>query len=258
MAGFAGGGSGFGALARGAAFYVLLFAWTIGYGVLVIPLLLAPRAVVLAAARLWNRGAMDLVTSVAGIGYAVRGAENIPDEPAIIAVKHQSAFETLALPLILGDPLFVLKRELLWIPLFGWYLARLGNIGIDRGAGTPALRAIVRESGDALKAGHHVVIFPEGTRVAPGQTRPYGPGVAALYTMLKVPVVPVALNSGLFWGRRRWGKRTGKVVIAFLPAIRPGLERDAFVAELARRIETVTGRLMDEATGRAPAHRDAP
>ena len=201
---------------------------------------------------------MALVTHVAGIRYSLRGTDNIPDAPAIFAVKHQSAFETLALPLIIDDPLFVLKKELFQIPLFGWYLARLGNIGIDRGAGTNALRAIVRESADALKAGHHVIIFPEGTRVAPGATRAYGPGVAALYTMLKVPVVPVALNSGLFWGRRAWGKKAGNVTIAFLPAIRPGLEREAFVAELSRRIEAVTGRLMDEAMGRAPAHREAP
>ena len=253
-AAFAAGGPSAAALARGTAFYVLLIAWTLGYGILVLPLLLAPRSVVLAAARLWNRGAMALVTHVAGIGYQLRGADNIPDAPAVIAVKHQSAFETLALPLILDDPLFVLKKELFSIPLFGWYLARLGNIGIDRGAGTQALRAIVQESAEAMEAGHHIIIFPEGTRVAPGATRPYGPGVAALYAMLGVPVVPVALNSGLFWGRRTWGKRAGTVTVAFLPAIRPGLPRDAFVAELSRRIETVTARLMDEAAGRTRTH----
>lgn len=231
---------------RGAVFYVLLIAWTLGYGVLVTPLLAAPRAIVLAAAKFWNRVAMAMVRHIAGIDYELRGTENIPARPAVFAVKHQSAFETLALPLILGDPLFVVKRELFWIPLFGWYLARLGNIAIDRAAGPKALKAIVRRAERALEAGHNVIIFPEGTRVAPGETRDYGPGVAALYAMLDVPVVPVALNSGLFWRRRSIGKTPGKVCIAFLPVIAPGLPRAQFMAELARRIETVTNRVLAE------------
>ena len=245
---------GFASLLRGAVFYVLLIGWTLAYGLLVIPLLAAPRCVVLAAARFWNRVSMMIVRSVAGIGYEVQGLENIPDRPAIFAVKHQSAFETLALPLILDDPLFVVKRELFWIPLFGWYLARLGNIAIDRAAGPKALKAIVRRAGRALEAGHAVVIFPEGTRVAPGQTRDYGPGVAALYAMLNVPVVPVALNSGLFWGRRKIGKTSGEVSIAFLPAISPGRQRADFMAELSRRIEAVTNRLMAKAGRTSASH----
>ncbi len=231
---------------RGALFYFLLIGWTLFYGVLVTPLLLAPRAFVLAAARFWNRAVMAMVQNVAGIGCEIRGRENIPARPAVIAVKHHSAFETLALPLILGDPLFVVKRELFWIPIFGWYLARLGHIAIDRTAGPRALKAIIRRADRALGSGHHVIIFPEGTRVAAGQTRAYGPGVAALYTMLDVPVVPVALNSGLFWRRRALAKTPGTVRIAFLPAIAPGLPREAFMAELARRIEAATDRLLAE------------
>lgn len=238
------GETGLAPLLRGTLFYVLLIAWTLVYGILVTPILLAPRAIVLAAAKLWNRVSVALVRHVAGIDYEIKGRENIPTVPAVIAVKHQSAFETLVLPLVLGDPLFVLKRELFWIPLFGWYLARLGNIAIDRAAGPNALRRIVRRAGRALEAGHPVIIFPEGTRVAPGRTRDYGPGVAALYAMLNVPVVPVALDSGLFWARRSWRKTPGRVTIAFLPPIAPGMPRAAFMAELSRRIETVTGRLL--------------
>lgn len=231
---------------RGTLFYFLLIGWTLAYGILVTPLLLAPRPLVLAAAKFWNRVIMAMVRNVAGIGYEIRGGDNIPARPAVIAVKHQSAFETLALPLILGDPLFVVKRELFWIPIFGWYLARLGNIAIDRAAGPKALKAIVRRAERALGRGHHVIIFPEGTRVAPGHTRDYGPGVAALYTMLDVPVVPVALNSGLFWGRRSFGKTPGRVCISFLPAIAPGLPRGEFMAVLSRRIEAATNRLLAE------------
>ena len=235
-----------GDFARAVLFYLLFYLWTIAYGVLATPFLIAPRSVCLAIARVWNRGVMALVRNVAGIDYEVRGAANLPRRPAVIAVKHQSAFETLALPLILGDPALVVKRELFWIPIFGWYLARLGNIGIDRGAGPAALRAIVRRAEKALAQGQPVVIFPEGTRVAPGTRRAYGPGTAALYTMLDVPVVPAALNSGLFWGRRHLAKTRGLVTIEFLPAIAPGLERHQFMAELQLRIEQAAERLLAE------------
>ena len=233
---------------RSLLFNVAFFGWTFVYGIAAVPFLLMPRGMALAVARFWNRSVMTLVRTTAGIDVEIRGREFLPHRPAILAVKHQSAFETLALPLILDDPLFVVKRELFWIPLFGWYLARLGNIGIDRSAGPSALKAIVREAKAALTAGHSVIIFPEGTRVAPGQTRSYGPGVAALYGLLDAPVVPVALNSGLFWGRRRFGKRPGTAVIEFLAPIAPGLDRHQFLAELQNRIEAATARLIAEAT----------
>ena len=235
-----------GAFARAILFYLLFYLWTLVYGLLVIPFLIAPRRLCVAIARIWNRGAMALVRHVAGIDFEIRGRANIPDRPAVIAVKHQSAFETLALPIILDCPALVVKRELFWIPIFGWYLARVGNIGIDRGAGPTALRAIVRRAREELAHGRHVVIFPEGTRVAPGTRHDYGPGVAALYIMLEVPVVPVALNSGLFWGRRHIAKTRGTVTIEFLPAIAPGLSRQQFMAELRRAIDEGSDRLVAE------------
>lgn len=238
------------AFIRAIIFYLLFYLWTLVYGVLVIPFLIAPRSLCVAIARLWNRGAMALVRHVAGIDFEVKGRANIPGKPAVIAVKHQSAFETLALPIILDGPAFVVKRELFWIPIFGWYLARVGNIGIDRGAGPTALRAIVRRAREELTQGRHVVIFPEGTRVAPGAWRDYGPGVAALYTMLDVPVVPVALNSGLFWGRRHIAKIRGTVIIEFLPAIAPGLRRQQFMAELRHAIDEASDRLAAEGRDR--------
>jgi 1-acyl-sn-glycerol-3-phosphate acyltransferase len=234
-------------LVRAVLFNILFYGWTLIYAVFAVPFLLAPRPVVLAVGRAWNRSVMAIIERVAGIRFQVKGRENLPAGPAIIAAKHQSAFETLALPLILYDALFVLKRELFWIPIFGWYLWRLGDIGIDRAAGPAALRAIVRQAKSVLAQGHHVIIFPQGTRVAPGSRHDYGPGVAALYTMLDVPVVPVALNSGLYWGRRRFGKIAGTVTIEFLPAIAPGLERQAFMAELQQRIEAATDRLLAQA-----------
>jgi 1-acyl-sn-glycerol-3-phosphate acyltransferase len=143
----------------------------------------------------------------------------------------------LFLSCYLNYPAFVLKRELLSIPLFGWYLRKVGMIAVDRAAGASALRNMARQASEAFAEGRSILIFPEGTRVPPGESRPYHPGVAALYTQLKVPVVPVALNSGLFWGRRSFVKRPGTVTVQFLPPIPPGLDRKAFMRELESRIE---------------------
>lgn len=235
------------AFARALLFNVVFYAWTALYVTLIFPFLAAPRPAALAVARFWNRSIVWLLATVVGLRHQVRGRENVPIEPAVFAVKHQSAWETIVLPVLLEDPVYVLKRELFAIPFFGWYLARLGMIGVDRAAGPAALNALVRGARRALERGHHVIIFPEGTRVAVGSHRAYHPGVAALYTMLEIPVVPVALNSGLFWGRRSFLKRAGTITVAFLPAIPPGLKRAEFMAELEARIEGASGKLLAEA-----------
>jgi 1-acyl-sn-glycerol-3-phosphate acyltransferase len=235
------------AFARALLFNGLFYAWTALCATLALPLLVAPRPVAVGVARLWSRTTVWLLATVVGLRHQVRGRENIPRQAAIFAVKHQSAWETVALLRLVSDPVYVLKRELIAIPIFGWHLARLGMIGVDRAAGAPALNALVRRAREALDRGRHVIIFPEGTRVAAGSHRAYHPGVAALYTMLKVPVVPVALNSGLFWGRRSFMKRAGTITVAFLPAIPPGLKRAKFMAELEARIEGASERLSAEA-----------
>ncbi len=227
-------------------------AWTLALSVLYLPLLALPRPVMVAAARLWLRGVMAWMRATVGLSFEVRGREHLPAGPVIVAAKHQSAFETFAFHLILDDPAYVLKRELTWIPFFGWYLGKSGVIAIDRAAGVQALKAMVR-GGEAAKAqGRPVVIFPEGTRTPPGSRQPYHSGVAMLYGGLGLPVVPVALNSGLFWRRRGFTKRPGVVTVEFLPAIAPGLDRKRFMAELESRIEAATDRLVAEAGDRFP------
>jgi len=235
------------------ALYVALFQlWTLVLALLYLPLLAGPRPLMVKAAQFWLRGVLALMRGIVGLDYQVRGLDTLPEGPVIIASKHQSAFETFAFHLILSDPAFVLKRELTWIPFFGWYLAKTGVIAIDRAAGTKALKAMVK-GGEAAKAeGRPIIVFPEGTRSAPGGRQPYHSGVAMLYGGLGVPVVPVALNSGLFWGRRAFTKRAGTVTVEFLPAIAPGMDRKRFMAELESRIETATDRLVAEAGGGAP------
>lgn len=221
--------------------------WYLGSAVLAIagmPLLLAPRRWVVAWARTWIAFVLWWLRVTVGLTHRVVGLENLPKGPAIIACKHQSSWETLAFTLLFDDIAIVLKRELLFIPVVGWAMARAGNIAVARGDGAAALRGMVRQAKAVIADGRSIVIFPEGTRVAPGDQRPYQVGTAALYRQLGVPVVPMALNSGLFWGRRKWVKRPGTITLEILPPIPPGLPRNAFMETLRERIERATARLV--------------
>ncbi len=237
---------------RSFLFNVLFYFWTTLIVTLCLPLLAAPRRVLFAAGRIWARGNLFMLRHICRLTYTVRGLENLPAEPCIIASKHQSAWDTIIFSTFLDGPGFVLKRELLRIPLFGWYVVGAGCIPIDRVGGASALRRLIDHARKVLSRGQTIVIFPEGTRAAPGTHLPYHPGTAALYARLGVPVVPVALNSGLYWGRRNFLKRPGCIVLEILPPIAPGMARKAFAAELEKRIETASNELLAN-IGPAPA-----
>ncbi len=228
-------------LLRSLAFQIGFYAWTAALGSLALPALLAPRRVGFAVGRLWVDGIFGLLARTVGLTCEVRGAARRPAGPAIYAFKHQSAWDTLALAHLFAEPAVVLKRELMYLPILGWYFRRLGMIPIDRGGGAKALRSMVAAARDRIGAGRDIVVFPEGTRTAPGSRRAYHPGVAALYRALSAPVVPVALNSGLYWGRREFAKRPGRIVVSFLPPIEPGLDRKTFMRRLQDAIETEAG-----------------
>ena len=238
---------------RSLAFNLAFYAWTALLAVAGLPVLLARRERVARFAHFWEQGVQVLLRQVAGISFEVRGRERVPAELPIYAVKHQSAFETVVLHLLIDDPAIALKQELTWIPLFGWYLMGAGMIRIDRASRAQAVRSLVKGARAALDRGQPVVIFPEGTRTAPGTERAYQPGVAALYLQLKRPVVPVAVNSGLFWGRRSFRKRSGRITVEFLEPIPPGLDRPTFMNLLRERIEGATGRLVEEGRQRSGA-----
>lgn len=216
-----------------------------------LPVLVMPRGAVQVWSRVWCRSLLGLLAIACGLRHRVTGREKLPSGPYILAVKHQSTWETLAINVEFPGCAFVLKRELMMIPVVGWMMWKAGNVGIDRAAGAKALRAIMRDTKRALDDGQPVVIFPEGTRTPPGSTRPYQPGVAALYTQLKVPVVPVALNSGVFWGRRTFLKKPGTITLEILEPIPPGMARGAFMDTLRERIETATARLVENAGDRS-------
>jgi 1-acyl-sn-glycerol-3-phosphate acyltransferase len=232
---------------RALAFNLAFFMVTALLGIIALPLLLAPRRRVMAFGRFWAASVLSLSRVIVGLQGEIRGLDKLPRGACIIAMKHQSAWDTLILPVVLGDPAVVLKRELLYVPFYGWYAARAGSIAIDRRAGVRALRSMVAAARHAAAAARPVVIFPEGTRTAPGQRLPYQPGVAALYQALAVPLVPAAVNSGLFWGRRSFVKRPGRITLEFLDPIPAGLSRREVMTELEERIETATAALEREA-----------
>jgi 1-acyl-sn-glycerol-3-phosphate acyltransferase len=237
--------------ARALAFNFAFFAWTVVLGIISLPLLLASRSATVRLGRFWAESVLRLLGSIVGLSHEVRGLDRIPRGGCIIAMKHQSAWDTLILPVVLKDPAPVLKRELLLLPIYGWFTARTGPIAIDRKAGAAALRGMVAAARPIAACGRPIVIFPEGTRVAPGERRPYQSGVAALYQALALPLVPAAVNSGFYWGRRSFVKRPGRIVLEFLDPIPPGWSRDRLMAELERRIETATAALEREAVNRA-------
>ena len=236
---------------RALAFNIAFLAWTLAVGTIGLPLLLAPRATAMAFGRFWAKGVLVLLELLVGLDHEVIGLDHIPAGGCIIAMKHQSAWDALILPVVLGDLAVVVKRELLLLPIYGWYAARAGSIGIDRKGGAGALRRIVAAARPVVAEGRPVVIFPQGTRVAPGAAlrtaAPYQPGVAALYGALGVPLVPAAVNSGLFWGRRAFVKRRGRILLEFLQPIPPGWPRRRLMAEIEERIETATAALERQA-----------
>lgn len=235
---------------RSVLFFVLLQVWTLVLGILYLPLLGASRSWVSIAARFWLRGTLALLRLTCGLSWQVRGT--IPRGAALVASKHQSTLETFVFLLILSEPAVILKRELLKIPFFGWYLAKTGAIAIDRSAGTKALKEMVKGAEAAIAEDRPVLIFPEGHRMEVGATPDYHSGIALLYAGLGCACVPVAVNTGLFWGRGRFCKQGGTATIQFLDPIPAGTDRKTFMADLQNRIESASAELAAEARQQWP------
>jgi 1-acyl-sn-glycerol-3-phosphate acyltransferase len=230
---------------RSALFFLWFVLVTLVIYLGVLPALLLPRRVMVSASRLWSRAVFFGLKIFAGFTYEVRGS--VPKTAVLVAAKHMSMWDTMGLYLTLRDPATVLKRELLRIPFYGWYIWKAGVIPVDRGGYASALRKMTTAAKQALQNGRCVLIFPEGTRKAPGAPPDYKAGVAGLYNQLNVACVPVALNSGLFWtGPMGFIKKPGRIVIEFLEVIPPGQRRAEFMALLQERIETATARLIAE------------
>ncbi len=229
-------------------FNICFFCWAMLSSLVFAPLFVVSENMALRAGKPWADVSLWLAEKILGITCEVRGQENITYQPVIYASKHQSAWDTLIFLSLLKYPAYVLKRELLSIPLWGWYLWRMGMIAIDRSAGASSIKHMIKQAKRVAHRGRPIVIFPEGTRKTPGAPPRYHPGTVALYSMLHLPVIPVALNSGVYWGKDAFFKRPGKIIIEFLPPIAPGLDKQEFSATLERTIETASQRLLEEAT----------
>lgn len=235
------------AFIRSLLFNVCFFGWTLIVVVLCIPAVVMPKFAVFGVARLWGRGVTFLLKHIVHITHEVRGLEYLPKTPVIVACKHQSAWETTMIHVLVPGCAIILKRELTWIPLFGQLLLKAGSIKLHRSKGSRVMPQLIAQAKDRLANGQHIFIFPEGTRRAVDAPSQFKTGVATLYKETNTSVVPATHNAGYFWARRDFIKKPGKIVFEFLPPIHPGLEREAFMKKLTKEIETASKRIRPEA-----------
>jgi len=229
---------------RSLVFNIVFYLVFLFFAVVAIPTLALPRTALLRVANWWAQTNILLMRVVCGIKVEFRGTEKIPKGPLLVASKHQSMWETISLLQFFDAPFFVVKRELKWIPVFGLFLIKANMIAIDRRAGGRALLAMVRRAVAEVRDGRQLVIFPEGTRTAPGAPPRYKPGVGQIYVECGVTCLPVALNSGLFWPRRSFMRYPGTLVVEFLDPLPPDLPREEFITRMRTVIEEATDRLV--------------
>lgn len=231
---------------RSAVFALVFYLWSGTVAILAMPTFLLPRPVVRRVMQIWGSGVIGLLRLICGVRVEVRGRAFMPTGAAFVAAKHQCMFDVFALFAILPDAGFVTKKELMRIPLFGWYCLKMGMIIVDREGEARALKKMVREGRALFGDARQLVIFPEGTRVEPGVAGEYKPGVAGLYRDLGAPCIPLALNSGVHWPAHGFIRKPGTIVFEFLEPIPPGLKRGPFMEELERRLETASNALLAE------------
>ena len=232
-------------LVRSLVFTACFYMWSVVMALVMLPGLIAPRRVMIRLFRIWAHGVILGLGLLCGIRVEVRGRQNLPTGAALVAPKHQCMFDVFAQFVFLPDCCFVMKKELMWIPFFGWYAQKTGMIVVDRAGHSTALRKMVRDAIERFADARQLVIFPEGTRGAPGAGGQYKPGIAALYREFKVACVPVATNSGVHWPAHGFLRRPGVIVFEFLEPIPPGLKRAPFMALLEDRVETASQALFE-------------
>ena len=231
---------------RSLLFNIAFYAVLIGMMIVGLPVLMAGPVAAKRYAQRWARASLWLLRVVCGVQVDIRGLQNLPDSGVIVAAKHQSFLDIIVLVTVLPRFVFVLKRELTLIPLFGQFVRRTGMIPVDRSKGRAVMGDLTARVRRALSDGQQLIIFPEGTRRSPGAEPSYKSGVSHLYAAVEVPCVPVALNSGLFWPRRSFARRRGLCVVEMLPAIPPGRDRMTFLKEVEQRIEAASNRLLSD------------
>lgn len=231
------------------AFYITTAVMLVG----LVWLLLGPRKLAIAALQLHGRICIRLLAVICGTRLEVRGRENIPAGACLVVAKHQSTWDTFALLTLFDDPAIVLKDELKWIPVYGWFCLKFEHILVRRERAAVALKRMVADARARVADGRQILIFPEGTRQSPGAPADYKPGYVALYEALDVPCLPLALNSGVFWPRRTLQRYPGTIVVEILPAVPPKLPRAEARRTIEAQIEAASDRLLAEAAAEVPS-----
>jgi 1-acyl-sn-glycerol-3-phosphate acyltransferase len=223
-------------------FYV---SWTLLVGIIFWPVVFfSTHIILLVVGKIWAKGLYFFLKSFCHLQLEAKGLKNIPKKPAIFASKHQSALETFMFHILIHKPIFILKQELLDIPVFGYYLKKMGMIAIDRDGGIKSLKLLLKQVAEKIDQGYSIIIFPEGTRTTPGQNAKYNSGIAAIYNIKVADVIPVALNTGCFWPKNSFLKKPGKFIIEFLPSLSNELNKKEFMVQLEEQIETRSKELI--------------
>ena len=229
---------------RSILFYILLGLWTIFMGLISIPFLILPSAYLVYPAKIWIKGIFLLLKFVCKITHEIKGYNNIISESMLIASKHQSAFETFALFYYLPNSIFIHKKQLYWIPIFGQYLLKSNMISIDRKGGAKTMRQMLRQTKEKALKGYSIIIFPEGTRKKPGARPDYKSGFIGIYKEMGSKILPVALNSGKCWPKHTFLKKPGRITIKILPTIEANIEKNKILKNLEDIIEKETNRII--------------
>ena len=229
---------------RSIIFYLLLYMWTFFLGIICLPALLLPISYVRKLANLWIVGILKLLKLSCNITYEIKGEENISKKAVIVASKHQSAFETLLLFKLINNAVFIHKRELFFIPIFGLYLKKSNMISINRAEGAQAMRKMLTEVKQRILSGYSIIIFPEGTRKKTSEPPDYKSGIAGIYRESEAEVLPVAVNSGHCWPKHTFIKKQGKIIIKFLKPIPTKLDKSDFLKKIESTIEEETNKII--------------
>ncbi|ABM45188.1 lysophospholipid acyltransferase family protein [Bartonella bacilliformis] len=222
-------------------FYIATFVQMILYAPFYF---LTPRKKAQIFLKTWARITLFLQKHIAGTTYEIEGLENLPNGAYIVAPNHQSAWETVSLFLYFDDPVFILKRELMWLPILGWYIAKMQMIPINRTTPIKALKIVINNAKQKAKQGRQIIIFPEGTRQQPGQKPDYKSGILALYNELGLQVIPIAHNAGLYWPRNNFRRYPGTIRVRILPPIETGLRKHDFLKKLTQKTEKACDELL--------------
>ena len=229
---------------RSILFYLLLGIWTIIMGILFCPCLLLPSKFLFKPVRAWILGIFILLKYICKITHEIQGIDNIPNHSVLIASKHQSAFETFALFYYLSQAIFIHKKQLFLIPIFGQYLKKINMISINRKGGASAMRLMLKQAKNKLAEGFSIIIFPEGTRKKPGEKSDYRSGFVGLYKEMKTEILPVAVNSGKYWPKDTFIKNPGNIIIKILPLINSNIERKEILKLVESKIENATNKII--------------